>query len=175
MRNLFLIICLYIMVSPVWAAIDCNSIFPGPIQSYSNTGELYMQNNAKVENYNSLDVCFKSVKGYEWEMNPQACGAGKCEITKTPSLSRAQPTFLVSSDAKTYKVAPETVPEVVLGNTVGYGKSAGTGRWDLGSVTLNKGSMRVSDTYSTYVIKGMTLYENSTVTLKAGKLYIIDG
>ncbi|MDU7310412.1 MAG: DUF6701 domain-containing protein [Aeromonas sp.] len=175
MRNLFLIICLYIMVSPVWAAIDCNSIFPGPIQSYSNTGELYMQNNAKVENYNSLDVCFKSVKGYEWEMNPQACGAGKCEITKKPSLSRTQPTLLVSSDAKNYKIAPETVPDVVLGNTVGYGKSAGAGRWDLGSVTLNKGSMSVSDTYSTYVIKGMTLYENSTVTLKAGKSYIIDG
>ena len=35
--------------------------------------------------------------------------------------------------------------------------------------------MRVSDTYSTYVIKGMTLYENTTVTLKAGKSYIIDG
>ncbi|QPR56878.1 MSHA biogenesis protein MshQ [Aeromonas allosaccharophila] len=35
--------------------------------------------------------------------------------------------------------------------------------------------MSVSDTYSTYVIKGMTLYENSTVTLKAGKSYIIDG
>ena len=175
MRKLFFVIFLCIMASPVWAAIDCNSIFPGPIQSYSNTGELYMQNNAKVENYNSLDVCFKSVRGYEWEMNPQACGTGKCEITKTPSLSRAQPTFLVSSDAKTYKVAPETVPDVVLGNTVGYGKSAGSGRWDLGSVTLNKGSMSVSDTYSTYVIKGMTLYENSTVTLKAGKSYIIDG
>ncbi|WP_429102773.1 DUF6701 domain-containing protein [Aeromonas veronii] len=175
MRNLFMIICLYIMVSPVWAAIDCNNIFPGPIQSYSNAGELYMQNNAKVENYNSLDVCFKSVRGYEWEMNPQACGAGKCEITKTPSLSRIQPTLLVSSDAKNYKIAPETVPDVVLGNTVGYGKSAGAGRWDLGSVTLNKGSMSVSDTYSTYVIKGMILYENSTVTLKAGKSYIIDG
>lgn len=78
--------------SPTYAAIDCNSVFPGPIQSFSSSGELYMQSGALIENYNVLDVCFKTVKNYH-EMNANACGIGKCQISGTPSLARAAPTF----------------------------------------------------------------------------------
>ncbi|MCF5904383.1 MULTISPECIES: DUF6701 domain-containing protein [Aeromonas] len=174
MRNLFLIICLYIMVSPVWAAIDCNSIFPGPIQSYSTGGTLYMQENAKIENYNSQDVCFRRLKN-EWEMYDQACGIGKCLITNIASQVRSAPSMLSSTDAKSYTIAPWVLPTVTLGTTVNYGLRVSSTRWDIGPVTLNDGAMNVSDSYTAYVLKGVTLFNNSSLVLTAGKTYIIDG
>ncbi|WP_421293172.1 DUF6701 domain-containing protein [Aeromonas veronii] len=174
MRNLFLIICLYIMVSPVWAAIDCNSIFPGPIQSYSTGGTLYMQENAKIENYNSQDVCFRRLKN-EWEMHDQACGIGKCLITNIASQVRSAPSMLSSTDAKSYTIAPWVLPTVTLGTTVNYGLRVSSTRWDIGPVTLNDGAMNVSDSYTAYVLKGVTLFNNSSLVLTAGKTYIIDG
>lgn len=174
MRNLFLIIFLYIMVSPVWATIDCNSIFPGPIQSYSTGGTLYMQENAKIENYNSQDVCFRRLKN-EWEMHDQACGIGKCLITNIASQVRSAPSMLSSTDAKSYTIAPWVLPTVTLGTTVNYGLRVSSTRWDIGPVTLNDGAMNVSDSYTAYVLKGVTLFNNSSLVLTAGKTYIIDG
>ncbi|MBS4697353.1 MSHA biogenesis protein MshQ [Aeromonas allosaccharophila] len=174
MRNLFLVIFLCIMTSPVWAAIDCNSIFPGPIQSYSTGGTLYMQENAKIENYNSQDVCFRRLKN-EWEMHDQACGIGKCLITNIASQVRSAPSMLSSTDAKSYTIAPWALPTVTLGTTVNYGLRVSSTRWDIGPVTLNDGAMNVSDSYTTYVLKGVTLFNNSSLVLTAGKTYVIDG
>ncbi|MGI2013738.1 DUF6701 domain-containing protein [Shewanella oncorhynchi] len=161
--------------SPTYAAIDCNSVFPGPIQSFSSSGELYMQSGALIENYNVLDVCFKTVKNYH-EMNANACGIGKCQISGTPSLARAAPTFVNSSTSATNIVANWTTPSVELGTTAGYGQRFNSSRWDIGALTINTGgNVTVSDAYSTYVIKDLTFYNAATMTLKAGKTYIIDG
>lgn len=171
-----LLLLFYFFTLPsAYAAIDCNSVFPGPIQSYSSSGELYMQSDALVENYNTLDVCFKKVKNFH-EMNASACGIGKCQITGTPSLARAAPTFVSSSTSASNVVANWTTPVVELGTTVGYGQRFDSSRWDIGTLTINTGgNVTVSDTYSTYVIKDLTFYNSGTMTLKAGKTYIIDG
>lgn len=161
--------------SPTYAAIDCNSVFPGPIQSFSSSGELYMQSGALIENYNVLDVCFKTVKNYH-EMNANACGIGKCQISGTPSLARAAPTFVNSSTSATNIVANWTTPSVELGTTAGYGQRFNSSRWDIGALTINTGgNVTVSEAYSTYVIKDLTFFNSSIMTLKAGKTYIIDG
>lgn len=133
-----------------------------------------MQPNAKIENYNSQDVCFRRLEN-EWEMHNQACGIGKCLITNIASQVRSAPSMLSSTDAKSYTIAPWTLPTVTLGTTVNYGLRVSSTRWDIGSVTLNNGAMNVSDSFTTYVLKGMTLFSNSSLVLTAGKTYFIDG
>lgn len=175
LSNLLLIFFI-LTSSPTYAAIDCNSsVFPGPIQSFSSSGELYMQSGALIENYNVLDVCFKTVKNYH-EMNANACGIGKCQISGTASLARAAPNFVNSSTSATNIVANWTTPSVELGTTAGYGQRFNSSRWDIGTLTINTGgNVTVSDAYSTYVIKDLTFFNSSIMTLKAGKTYIIDG
>ncbi|MBL0438669.1 MSHA biogenesis protein MshQ [Aeromonas caviae] len=167
---------------PAHAALDCNSIFPGPIQSHDSAGTLYMQSGARVEGYNGLDVCFKQVTGYDYEMSSQACGAGKCQITGIASLKQARPNFPGSTDSANYTVAHWTTPTVILGTTPNYGKEANSSRWDLGSLTIDGsvnangyGNVRFSDKYSTYVIKSLTMQNGGLMTLTAGKTYIIEG
>lgn len=133
-----------------------------------------MQENAKIENYNSQDVCFRRLKN-EWEMHDQACGIGKCLITNIASQVRSAPSMLSSTDAKSYTIAPWALPTVTLGTTVNYGLRVSSTRWDIGPVTLNDGAMNVSDSYTTYVLKGVTLFNNSSLVLTAGKTYVIDG
>ncbi|HHQ4540910.1 TPA: DUF6701 domain-containing protein [Aeromonas veronii] len=184
MRNLFLIICLYIMVSPVWAAIDCNSIFPGPIQSHDADGTLYMQGGARVDNYNGFEVCFKKVRAYNEEMNSLACGTGKCEITGISSKKQVSLIMPGGTDNKTYSIPSWGNPsQVVLGQTSNYGKAVGS-RWDAGQITVSgniggydgrPGSLGFSDFYDTYVIKGLTIQNKGVVTLISGKTYVIDG
>lgn len=167
---------------PVQAALDCNSIFPGPIQSHDSAGTLYMQSGARVENYNGLEVCFKRVIGYDYEMNSQACGAGKCQITGVASLKQTRPTFPGSTDSASYTVANWTTPTVILGTTPNYGKSASGNRWDLGNLTIDgsansngSGNVSFSDSYTTYVMKNLTIQDRGVMTLTAGKTYIIEG
>ncbi|MND79899.1 hypothetical protein D3C80_716560 [compost metagenome] len=167
---------------PVQAALDCNSIFPGPIQSHDSAGTLYMQSGARVENYNDLEVCFKRVTGYDYEMNSQACGAGKCQITGVASLKQTRPTFPGSTDSASYTVANWTTPTVILGTTPNYGKSASGNRWDLGNLTIDgsansngSGNVSFSDSYTTYVMKNLTIQDRGVMTLTAGKTYIIEG
>ncbi|MEV3828173.1 MSHA biogenesis protein MshQ [Aeromonas allosaccharophila] len=183
MRKLFLLIILYAMTPPVLAAIDCNSVFPGPIQSYADDGSLYMQSGARVENYNGVDVCFKQVKAYNEEMNTLACGAGKCQITGIASKKQVSPTIPSGTDSSSYLIPSWGKPsQVVLGKTPGYGKAVGS-RWDTGSVTVSGdigtdglvGSLSVSDLYDTYIIKGLIIQNKGVVTLLAGKTYIIEG
>ncbi|PHY62091.1 DUF6701 domain-containing protein [Shewanella xiamenensis] len=170
-----LLIFFILTSSPTYAAIDCNSVFPGPIQSFSNNGELYMQKDALVENYNALDVCFKAVKNAH-EMNANACGIGKCQIVGTPSLAKAAPSFVNSSTSANRVVANWTTPLVELGTTAGYGQKFDSSRWDIGALEVNTGGkVDFSDAYTTYVIKNLTFYNEATMTLKAGKTYIIDG
>ncbi|PJC94653.1 MSHA biogenesis protein MshQ [Aeromonas lusitana] len=167
---------------PAQAALDCNSIFPGPIQSHDSAGTLYMQSGARVEGYNGLEVCFKQVTGYDYEMSSQACGAGKCQITGVASLKQARPTFPGTTDSASYTVANWTTPTVILGITPNYGKAASSSRWDLGSLTIDgsvgasgSGNVSFSDSYSTYVIKSVTMQNGGIMTLTAGKTYIIEG
>ncbi|WP_327786388.1 DUF6701 domain-containing protein [Aeromonas caviae] len=174
---LLLLLCL-----PVQAALDCNSVFPGPIQSHDTAGTLYMQSGARVENYNGLEVCFKRVTGYTNEMNALACGTGKCQITGVASLKQTRPAFPGSTDSASYTVANWTTPTVILGTTPNYGKEASSSRWDLGSLTIDglvnangSGNVSFSDKYSTYVIKSLTMQNGGVMTLTAGKTYIIEG
>ncbi|MNG92715.1 hypothetical protein D3C79_516570 [compost metagenome] len=167
---------------PVQAALDCNSIFPGPIQSHDSAGTLYMQSGARVENYNGLEVCFKRVTGYDYEMNSQACGSGKCQITGVASLKQTRPTFPGSTDSASYTVANWTTPTVILGTTPNYGKAASGSRWDLGNLTIDgsvnangSGNVSFSDSYTTYVMKNLTIQDRGVMTLTAGKTYIIEG
>lgn len=167
---------------PVQAALDCNSIFPGPIQSHDAAGTLYMQSGARVENYNGLEVCFKRVAGYDYEMNSQACGSGKCQITGVASLKQTRPTFPGSTDSASYTVANWTTPTVILGTTPNYGKPASGSRWDLGNLTIDgsvnsngSGNVSFSDSYTTYVMKNLTMQNSGVMTLTAGKTYIIEG
>lgn len=177
MKLLFRACCFLLLLGAqsTWAALNCNSVFPGPIQSFANAGTLYMQTGARVENYNSLDVCFRQVRGYEYEMSNQACGSGKCQITGVASQAGTRPTMLTSTDPSNYTVASWTNPNVTLGTTVGYGRRVDAGRWDIGSVEINGGNLAVSDQYSTYVLKGIRFFNNGSMTLRAGKTYIIDG
>lgn len=177
MKLLFRACCVLLLLGAqsTWAALNCNSVFPGPIQSFANAGTLYMQTGARVENYNSLDVCFRQVRGYEYEMSNQACGGGKCQITGVASQAGTRPTMLASTDPSNYTVASWTNPNVTLGTTVGYGRRVDAGRWDIGSVEINGGNLAVSDQYSTYVLKGIRFFNNGSMTLRAGKTYIIDG
>ncbi len=177
MKLLFRACCVLLLLGAqsTWAALNCNSVFPGPIQSFANAGTLYMQTGARVENYNSLDVCFRQVRGYEYEMSNQACGGGKCQITGVASQAGTRPTMLTSTDPSNYTVASWTNPNVTLGTTVGYGRRVDAGRWDIGSVEINGGNLAVSDQYSTYVLKGIRFFNNGSMTLRAGKTYIIDG
>lgn len=177
MKLLFRACCVLLLLGAqsTWAALNCNSVFPGPIQSFANAGTLYMQTGARVENYNSLDVCFRQVRGYEYEMSNQACGSGKCQITGVASQAGTRPTMLTSTDPSNYTVASWTNPNVTLGTTVGYGRRVDAGRWDIGSVEINGGNLAVSDQYSTYVLKGIRFFNNGSMTLRAGKTYIIDG
>lgn len=181
-RRLCAVLVLLLVGLPAHAALDCNSIFPGPIQSHDSAGTLYMQSGARVEGYNGLDVCFKQVTGYDYEMSPQACGAGKCQITGIASLKQARPNFPGSTDSANYTVAHWTTPTVILGTTPNYGKEANSSRWDLGSLTIDGsvnangyGNVRFSDKYSTYVIKSLTMQNGGLMTLTAGKTYIIEG
>lgn len=177
MKQLFRACCFLLLLGAqsAWATLNCNSIFPGPIQSFANAGTLYMQTGARVENYNSLDVCFRQVRGYEYEMSNQACGSGKCQITGVASQIGTRPTMMTSTDPSNYTVASWTNPNVMLGTTAGYGRRVDAGRWDIGSVEVNGGNLTVSDQYSTYVLKGIRFFNNGSMTLKAGKTYIIDG
>lgn len=181
-RRLCAAVFLLLLGLPVQAALDCNSVFPGPIQSHDAAGTLYMQSGARVESYNGLEVCFKQVTGYDYEMNAQACGAGKCQITGVASLKQTRPTFPGSTDSASYTVANWTTPTVVLGTTANYGKAASSSRWDLGSLTIDgsvgangAGNVSFSDSYNTYVIKSLTMQSNAVMTLTAGKTYIIEG
>ncbi len=181
-RRLCAALVLLLVGLPAHAALDCNSIFPGPIQSHDSAGTLYMQSGARVEGYNGLDVCFKQVTGYDYEMSSQACGAGKCQITGIASLKQARPNFPGSTDSANYTVAHWTTPTVILGTTPNYGKEANSSRWDLGSLTIDGsvnangyGNVRFSDKYSTYVIKSLTMQNGGLMTLTAGKTYIIEG
>ncbi|MGQ4868315.1 DUF6701 domain-containing protein [Aeromonas caviae] len=181
-RRLCAALVLLLVGLPAHAALDCNSIFPGPIQSHDSAGTLYMQSGARVEGYNGLDVCFKQVTGYDYEMSSQACGAGKCQITGIASLKQARPNFPGSTDSANYTVVHWTTPTVILGTTPNYGKEANSSRWDLGSLTIDGsvnangyGNVRFSDKYSTYVIKSLTMQNGGLMTLTAGKTYIIEG
>lgn len=172
------LIWLFLLCSPVAQAIDCNSVFPAPIQSFSSSGALYMQSGAMVTNYSAQDVCFAKLNGSN-EMNSLACGSGKCVITGIASKQQTRPTFLTSSDTASYAVPVWNQPSsIVLGENRAYGQAnaSSPSRWDIGSLTINGGgSVSVSDNYSTYVIHGLTLYGGGTLTLTAGKTYIIDG
>ena len=53
-RRLCAALVLLLVGLPAHAALDCNSIFPGPIQSHDSAGTLYMQSGARVEGYNGL-------------------------------------------------------------------------------------------------------------------------
>lgn len=181
-RRLCAVLVLLLVGLPAHAALDCNSIFPGPIQSHDSAGTLYMQSGARVEGYNGLDVCFKQVTGYDYEMSSQACGAGKCQITGIASLKQARPNFPGSTDSANYTAAHWTTPTVILGTTPNYGKEANSSRWDLGRLTVDGsvnangyGNVRFSDKYSTYVIKSLTMQNGGLMTLTAGKTYIIEG
>lgn len=180
--RLCFVLFLLLIGLPVQAALDCNSIFPGPIQSHDSAGTLYMQSGARVENYNGLEVCFKRVTGYDYEMNSQACGSGKCQITGVASLKQTRPTFPGSTDSASYTVANWTTPTVILGTTPNYGKSASGNRWDLGNLTIDgsvnsngSGNVSFSDSYTTYVMKNLTIQDRGVMTLTAGKTYIIEG
>ncbi len=181
-RRLCAVLVLLLVGLPAHAALDCNSIFPGPIQSHDSAGTLYMQSGARVEGYNGLDVCFKQVTGYDYEMSSQACSAGKCQITGIASLKQARPNFPGSTDSANYTAAHWTTPTVILGTTPNYGKEANSSRWDLGRLTIDGsvnangyGNVRFSDKYSTYVIKSLTMQNGGLMTLTAGKTYIIEG
>ena len=167
---------LFVLLIAPWAkAIDCNSVFPGPIQSFSNAGTLHMQSGALVTNYPSRDVCFARVTEYN-QMNNLACGTGKCQITQTPSLPTNAPTKVKSKDDGYYSIPQwyPFIPDVILGETPGYGFAVDASRWDIGQVTISTtGSLSFSGQYSTYVIKGLTVSGN--VELPAGNTYIIDG
>ncbi|WOX48107.1 DUF6701 domain-containing protein [Aeromonas sp. XH] len=167
---------------PAHAVLNCNSVFPGPIQSHDAAGTLYMQSGARVESYKGLEVCFKRVTGYDYEMSPQACGTGKCQVTGVASLKQSRPTFPGSTDPASYTVANWTTPSVMLGTTPNYGKAASSSRWDLGNLTIDgsvaangSGEVSFSDAYSSYVMKNVTLQNNGVMTLTAGKTYIIEG
>lgn len=167
---------------PANAVLNCNSVFPGPIQSHDAAGTLYMQSGARVESYKGLEVCFKRVTGYDYEMSPQACGTGKCQVTGVASLKQSRPTFPGSTDPASYTVANWTTPSVMLGTTPNYGKAASSSRWDLGNLTIDgsvaangSGEVSFSDAYSSYVMKNVTLQNNGVMTLTAGKTYIIEG
>lgn len=167
---------------PAHAVLNCNSVFPGPIQSHYAAGTLYMQSGARVESYKGLEVCFKRVTGYDYEMSPQACGTGKCQVTGVASLKQSRPTFPGSTDPASYTVANWTTPSVMLGTTPNYGKAASSSRWDLGNLTIDgsvaangSGEFSFSDAYSSYVMKSVTLQNNGVMTLTAGKTYIIEG
>lgn len=167
---------------PAHAVLNCNSVFPGPIQSHYAAGTLYMQSGARVESYKGLEVCFKRVTGYDYEMSPQACGTGKCQVTGVASLKQSRPTFPGSTDPASYTVANWTTPSVMLGTTPNYGKAASSSRWDLGNLTIDgsvaangSGEVSFSDAYSSYVMKSVTLQNNGVMTLTAGKTYIIEG
>ncbi|MGS3175515.1 DUF6701 domain-containing protein [Aeromonas sanarellii] len=167
---------------PAHAVLNCNSVFPGPIQSHDAAGTLYMQSGARVESYKGLEVCFKRVTGYDYEMSPQACGTGKCQVTGVASLKQSRPTFPGSTDPASYTVANWTTPSVMLGTTPNYGKAASSSRWDLGNLTIDgsvaangSGEVSFSDAYSSYVMKSVTLQNNGVMTLTAGKTYIIEG
>ncbi|MGN5056898.1 DUF6701 domain-containing protein [Aeromonas caviae] len=181
-RRLCAALVLLLVGLPAHAALDCNSIFPGPIQSHDSAGTLYMQSGARVESYNGLEVCFKQVTGYDYEMSSQACGAGKCQITGVASLKQTRPTFPGTTDSASYTVANWTTSIVVLGTTPNYGKAASSSRWDLGSLMIDgstgssgAGNVSFSDSYSTYVIKSLIMQNGGVMTLTAGKTYIIEG
>ena len=167
------------MLIPSAQAIDCSSVLPGPAQSYAADGTLYMQTGARITNYSALDLCFATVTGYDYEMNDLACGSGKCQITKIPSASRTRPIIPTSPDSGYYTVATWTTPSVILGSTAGYGSrnASDSNRWDIGTLEVNgpKASASFSNNYSTYVTKSLVFYNNGTLTLTAGKTYIVDG
>lgn len=167
------------MLIPSAQAIDCSSVLPGPAQSYAADGTLYMQTGARITNYSALDLCFATVTGYDYEMSNQACGSGKFQITKIPSASRTRPIIPTSPDSGYYTVATWTTPSVILGSTAGYGSrnASDSNRWDIGTLEVNgpKASASFSNNYSTYVTKSLVFYNNGTLTLTAGKTYIVDG
>ncbi|MDI5849396.1 DUF6701 domain-containing protein [Shewanella xiamenensis] len=158
------------------AAIDCGSVFPGPIQSFSSNGQLEMQNQSMVVNYDNLDVCFKKAKPNG--VNNSSCGIGQCKVSGIPSLAKTIPDILDKTNSSINSnstVASWTTPSVELGVTLGYGAKFDATRWDIGNVEVNGGSVTVSDAYDVYVFKSVTFYQNGTMTLRAGKTYIIDG
>ncbi|WP_454010021.1 DUF6701 domain-containing protein [Aeromonas sp. Marseille-Q7275] len=115
-------------------------------------------------------------------MNSQACGSGKCQITGVASLKQTRPTFPGSTDSASYTVANWTTPTVILGTTPNYGKPASGSRWDLGNLTIDgsvnsneSGNVSFSDSYTTYVMKNLTMQNRGVMTLTAGKTYIIEG
>jgi len=169
------VLLLSLLTFEAFAAIDCNSVFPGPAQSHDAQGTLYMQSNARIEGYNQPDVCFVNVSGYQWEMSNTACGVSKCEVTHTPSNVRSRVNFLQSNDPYSYTVSPWTDTPVTFGQNFWYGYAVSSSRWDVGRVVINYGSASFSDSYDTYVIRGLTFYNDSKLTLLAGKTYIIDG
>ncbi|WP_427206248.1 DUF6701 domain-containing protein [Aeromonas media] len=115
-------------------------------------------------------------------MNSQACGSGKCQVTGFASLKQTRPTFPGSTDSASYTAANWTTSTVILGTTPNYGKPASSSRWDLGNLTIDgsvnsngSGNVSFSDSYTTYVIKNLTMQNSGVMTLTAGKTYIIEG
>ncbi|MFM5138634.1 DUF6701 domain-containing protein [Aeromonas rivipollensis] len=97
-------------------------------------------------------------------------------------MKQTRPTFPGSTDSASYTVANWTTPTVILGTTPNYGKSASGSRWDLGNLTIDgsvnsngSGKVSFSDSYTTYVMKNLTMQNSGVMTLTAGKTYIIEG
>ncbi|WP_429148062.1 DUF6701 domain-containing protein [Aeromonas rivipollensis] len=97
-------------------------------------------------------------------------------------MKQTRPTFPGSTDSASYTVANWTTPTVILGTTPNYGKSASGNRWDLGNLTIDgsvnsngSGNVSFSDSYTTYVMKNLTIQDRGVMTLTAGKTYIIEG
>jgi len=141
-----------------------------------------MQNGARVEKYNGLEVCFKQVKAYNEEMNSLACGTGKCQITGKASLKQDPPVFPGSVDSSSYTIANWATPTVIMGETSNYGKAMNSNRWDIGHLTIDgsvaangSGNLSFSNNYSSYVMKNVTLQNNGVMTFSAGKTYFIEG
>ncbi|WP_209279900.1 DUF6701 domain-containing protein [Aeromonas taiwanensis] len=97
-------------------------------------------------------------------------------------MKQTRPAFPGSTDSASYTVANWTTPTVILGTTPNYGKPASGSRWDLGNLTIDgsansngSGNVRFSDSYTTYVMKNLTIQDRGVMTLTAGKTYIIEG
>lgn len=191
MRWLFL--CGLCYSGSVLSAVSCNSIFPGPAQSFSayssdksknlEPGTLYMQSGAAIKNYAGNNLCFENVQGYDSEMSNAACadGSSKCNITGVHSSALKTPSFPTNSDSNnSYVIADWGYKKPVLGSTTSLGKyNTATGNWDVGALTINddsgNGSLYFSNNYKNYVISSITFNNNGKMILNAGSTYYILG
>ncbi len=170
----WLLLCSLCYSGSVLSAVNCNSVFPGPAQSFSaytsgtsknvDPGTLYMQSYAAINNYAGNSLCFENVKGYEYEMSSAACanGSSKCNVTGVHSSTLTAPSFPTNSDSKnSYVIADWGYKKPVLGSTASLGKyNSVTGNWDVGALTINdssgNGSLYFSANYKSYVISSIT-------------------